>query len=92
MVQLGSYYHHVMPHLAETNAYVRARKLADEGARALADSDFNVSTLNPPSIVGALPGYRQSATRTLVAWARGDRPDIPDFAPAGGTNICRSNR
>ncbi len=86
VVQLGSYYHHVMPHLAETNAYVRARKLADEGARALADDHFNVSTLNPPSIVGALPGLPAKRYETLVAWARGDRPDIPDYAPAGGTN------
>ena len=85
VVQLGSYYHQVMPHLAEI-AYVRARKLADEGARALADDHFNVSTLNPPSIVGALPGMPAKRYETLVAWARGDRPDIPDYAPAGGTN------
>lgn len=86
VVQLGSYYHQVMPHLAETDAYVRARKLADEGARALADASFNVSTLNPPSIVGALPGLPARRYETLAAWARGERPDIPDYAPAGGTN------
>jgi len=86
MVQLGSYYHHVMPHLAETDDYVRARKLADEGARALATASFNVSTLNPPSIVGVLPGVPARRYETLVAWARGQRPEVPDFAPAGGTN------
>lgn len=86
VVQLGSYYHHVMPKLAETDAYVRARKLADEGARALADASFNVSTLNPPSIVGALPGTAARRYERLVLWARGDLPELPDFAPAGGTN------
>lgn len=86
VVQLGSYYHQVMPHLAETDDYVHARKLADEGARALATADFNVSTLNPPSIVGALPGVPARRYETLVAWARGERPEIPDYAPAGGTN------
>lgn len=86
LVQLGSYYHQVMPDLAERDAYVRARKLADDGARALADPDFNVSTLNPPSIVGVIPGIAAKRYETLVAWARGQRPDIPDFAPAGGTN------
>lgn len=86
MVQLGSYYHQVMPHLAETDAYVRARKLADEGARALAGEGFNVCTLNPPSIVGALPGVAALRYEKLVAWARGDLPQIPDYAPAGGTN------
>ena len=86
LVQLGSYYHHVMPHLSETNAYVRGRQLADEGARALATPDFNVSTLNPPSIVGAFPGVSAKRYASLVAWGRGERPEIPDYAPAGGTN------
>lgn len=86
LVQLGSYYHHVMPGLAQSDAYVRARQLADEGARALADGDFNVCTLNPPSIVGVLPGVAALRYRRLVQWARGALPDIADFAPAGGTN------
>ncbi|MBO6718481.1 MAG: NAD(P)-dependent oxidoreductase [Rhizobiaceae bacterium] len=85
VVQLGSYYHQVMPHLAETNAYVRARKLADEGARAHATADFNVITLNPPSIVGAIPGIPAKRYETLTKWAKGEL-DIPDYAPAGGTN------
>lgn len=86
LVQLGSYYHQVMPDLIERDDYVRGRSLADEGARALATDDFNVSTLNPPSIVGVMPGAPARRYETLVAWARGERPDIPDFAPSGGTN------
>jgi nucleoside-diphosphate-sugar epimerase len=86
LVQLGSYYHQAMPHLIKTNAYVRARALADERARALATSRFNVSTLNPPSIVGAIPGVPARRYEGLVAWARGRRPEIPDVAPPGGTN------
>lgn len=85
-VQLGSYYHQAMPHLVAGDAYVRARARADEGARALATADFNVSTLNPPSIVGALPGVPARRYETLTAWAKGLRPEIGDFAPAGGTN------
>ncbi|QNA87198.1 NAD(P)-dependent oxidoreductase [Sphingomonas sp. So64.6b] len=85
-VQIGSYYHQVMPQLAGTSAYVRARQLADENTRALAAPGFNVATLNPPSIVGTIPGPSTERYRGLVAWARGERPDIPDFAPAGGTN------
>ncbi|MDF2811067.1 MAG: hypothetical protein K0S56_2098 [Microvirga sp.] len=86
VVQLGSYYHQVMPHLIAENAYVRARHRADEGSRALATLDFNVSTLNPPSIVGAIPGVPARRYETLTAWAKGQRPEIPDYAPAGGTN------
>ena len=85
LVQLGSYYHQVMPHLAETDPYVRARKLADEGARAHATENFNVTTLNPPSIVGAIPGIAAKRYETLTKWAKGEL-DIPDYAPAGGTN------
>jgi dihydroflavonol-4-reductase len=86
LVQLGSYYHQAMPVLAGTDAYVRARKLADDGARALADDRFAACTLNPPSIVGVMPGVAARRYEMLVAWARGERPDLPDFAPAGGTN------
>jgi len=85
-VQLGSYYHQVMPHLIAENAYVRARALADEGARAHATQDFVAVTLNPPSIVGAIPGIPAKRYETLTQWAKGERPDIPDYAPAGGTN------
>ncbi|TKT75728.1 NAD-dependent epimerase/dehydratase family protein [Aquamicrobium sp. LC103] len=85
-VQLGSYYHQVMPHLIDKVPYVRGRALADEGARALADDSFNVTTLNPPSIVGAIPGIPAKRYETIAAWGRGKRPEIPDYAPAGGTN------
>ena len=43
-------------------------------------------TLNPPSIVGALPGLPAKRYETLTAWAKGERPEIPDYGPAGGTN------
>lgn len=86
VVQLGSYYHQLMPDLIATNEYVRARHLADEGARALADSDFNVSTLNPPSIVGLKLGAPAKAFDKLLAWSDGRLPKVPNFAPAGGTN------
>lgn len=85
VVHLGSYYHQALPHLAETDAYVRARALADSGARALATADFNVSTLNPPSIVGIIPGVPMPRYTKLAAYARGEL-DIPPFAPLGGTN------
>lgn len=85
VVHLGSYYHQAMPHLVERDDYVRARALADEGARALATPDFNVCTLNPPSIVGIVPGVMTPRYTTLIAYARGEL-DLPFFAPLGGTN------
>ncbi|TCN49811.1 nucleoside-diphosphate-sugar epimerase [Rhodococcus sp. SMB37] len=85
-VQVGSYYHQVRPEIAEVNPYVAARKAADEGARALADESFNVCTLNPPSILGVVPGASTRRYRKMVSWAAGNEPRIPDFAPPGGTN------
>ncbi|MGC5388603.1 NAD-dependent epimerase/dehydratase family protein [Micromonospora chalcea] len=85
-VQVGSYYHHLRPDLADSSAYVAARRDADEGARALADDSFTVCTLNPPSIIGAIPGVTAKRYRRMVSWAAGNEPQIPDHAPAGGTN------
>lgn len=86
-VQVGSYYHVVRPDLAETTPYVMARKLADERSRELADASFNISTLNPPPIVGMIPGRGTRAFANLLAWGRGEkRGKVPDFAPAGGAN------
>ncbi|WP_420878764.1 NAD-dependent epimerase/dehydratase family protein [Rhodococcus sp. (in: high G+C Gram-positive bacteria)] len=90
-VQVGSYYHHLRPEYAETMPYVAARKAADEGARALADENFNVSTLNPPSILGAISGVSAKRYRKLFSWAAGNEPGIPDFAPAGGTNYMSAH-
>ncbi|MCC3313407.1 NAD-dependent epimerase/dehydratase family protein [Nocardia africana] len=85
-VQVGSYYHQLRPNLAEHNPYIAARRAADEGARALADDLFTACTVNPPSIIGAVPGPSARRYRRMVSWAAGNEPDIPDFAPPGGTN------
>ncbi|WP_298450594.1 NAD(P)-dependent oxidoreductase [uncultured Marinobacter sp.] len=85
-IQLGSYYHQLRPDLLEGSPYLQARQLADDRARALATDDFNICTLNPPSIVGALPGLIAARYETLAAWGQGLRRDIPNTAPPGGTN------
>lgn len=85
-VQIGSCYHQAMPELVHTNPYVRARRDADEGARELSTPDFRVMTINPPPIVGAVPGRSLRQLAHLVRWADGDLPDVPDAAPPGRTN------
>jgi len=86
VVQVGSYYHQVMPELAASNPYVEARRRADEDSRALATDGFRVVTLNPPSVLGLVPGRSVRGFARTLAWADGELPDVPDFAPAGGTN------
>lgn len=85
-VQLGSYYHQVLPELVETDDYVRARALADERTRALGDDQFTVSTLNAPNILGVTPGPSMARIGRVLDWADGKKPEIPNFTPAGGTN------
>jgi len=87
-VQIGSCYHVVRPDLAAVNPYVQARRDADERARALASDDFVAVTLNPPPIVGSIPGVSQRRFAKMVAWARGELDDrFPGLvAPPGGTN------
>lgn len=85
-VQLGSYYHQLHPEWAANDAYVAARKGADEGARALATDGFRAITLNPPSIVGAVPGRVLKGFRRLISWVRGELDEPELFGPAGGTN------
>lgn len=90
-VQVGSYYHQLDPAFARNNPYVAARQIADEATRALADETFNASTLNPPSIIGVVPGPSAERYRRLVSWAAGHETQIPDTTPPGGTNYMSAN-
>jgi nucleoside-diphosphate-sugar epimerase len=85
-VLVGSYYHQVLPELAETNAYVRARAVAEESVLALAAPDFGVCAVNPPNVVGVIPGRPLRGFAKMVRWARGEMGQVPDCAPFGGTN------
>lgn len=86
-VQIGSYYHQLHPEWAERDAYVAARKAADEGARALVTDSFAPITLNPPSIVGVIPGRVLKGFGRLISWVRGELDEPELFGPAGGTNF-----
>lgn len=85
-VQVGSCYHMLRPEWADTNPYVRARRDADEGARALTTADFAAITLDPPPIVGMLPTTERMWSR-VFAWASGQDTRRPLTAPTGGTNF-----
>lgn len=86
-VLVGSYYHQVLPELAETNAYVRARADAERDVLALATPEFAVCAVNPPNVVGVAPGRALRGFAKMVRWARGEMAEqVPDCAPFGGTN------
>ncbi|HEX9772596.1 MAG TPA: NAD(P)-dependent oxidoreductase [Steroidobacteraceae bacterium] len=86
-INVGSFYPQAAPHLVGTNAYVRSRKLADEGARALATTEFRVMSVNAPFVTGTVPGLTVTMFEAYTRYAEGAFAALPDFAPAGGVNF-----
>ncbi|GAB3630479.1 hypothetical protein PTE30175_02935 [Pandoraea terrae] len=87
VVNVGSFYPQAMPSLVEHNAYVRSRKLSDEGARALATPHFRVMSVNAPFVVGAVPGLVVGMFKAYTDYAAGKLAGMPVFAPPGGVNF-----
>jgi len=85
-INIGSFYPQARPELIDKNLYVRSRKLADDGVRALASSTFHVVSLNAPFAVGWVPGLVMPMFRAYVRYAAGKLP-IPEFVPPGGVNF-----
>ncbi len=86
-INVGSFYPQAAPQLIENIPYVRSRKRADDGARALATADFRVMSVNAPWIVGALPGLEVGFFDALMRYAAGTLVPGPPFVPAGGVNF-----
>ncbi|KWR91094.1 NAD-dependent epimerase/dehydratase family protein [Cupriavidus sp. IDO] len=86
-VYVGSFYPQAMPRLVADNAYIRSRKLADEGVCALATDAFRVSSVNAPFVVGTVPGLTVPMFKAYTDYARGNFAPMPDFAPPGGVNF-----
>jgi dihydroflavonol-4-reductase len=86
-VHIGSFYPQARPELVERSTYVRSRKLADDGVRALARDDFHVCSINAPFVVGVVPGLTVPGLAAHAAYALGRMPAIPAYAPPGGVNF-----
>ncbi len=89
-VYVGTYYPQTMPHLVQTVPYVRSRHEAEVGALALNGSGFEICSVNPPSVIGVVPGLIDTRLRARAHYALGQMPEIPDFAIGGGTNVMSS--
>lgn len=86
-IYIGSFYPQIRPDLCETSSYVRGRKLADDGARALSSDCFHVCSINAPFVVGHVPGLIVPGMAAHAGYALGRFPQIPAFAPLGGVNF-----
>jgi nucleoside-diphosphate-sugar epimerase len=85
-VLVGSFYPQAAPHLIAKTPYIAARHQADVAVRAMASPDFNVCSVNPPYVVGTIPGLFIPALAAYTSFALGRLP-IPRTAPAGGANF-----
>ena len=85
-VLVGSFYPWAAPDLVGKAPYVTARADADTAVRALASDRFNICSVNPPYVIGTVPGLIVPAFAAYVGYALGKMP-FPAFAPAGGANF-----
>ncbi|KAH7141064.1 hypothetical protein EDB81DRAFT_655041 [Dactylonectria macrodidyma] len=85
-VHVGSAYPHILPDLIEKDAYIRSRKLAAEGVASLSTPSFSATSLDPPFVVGTVPGLDVPMFQAYVQYAEGKLP-IPPSAPQGGLNF-----
>lgn len=87
VVNIGSFYPQAAPRLMDGNPYILSRHRVDEAVRALTTSDFAVVCLNPPYMMGAVPGLGSRSFERVTHYAQGLVPRIPVFAPSGGVNF-----
>jgi nucleoside-diphosphate-sugar epimerase len=91
-VNVGSFYTQVAPHLAQTNAYVRSRIVAETAVAALARPGFAPMSINAPLVVGHVEGVTVPFFAAHAKFALGELDSMPEFVPPGGVNFisCRS--
>lgn len=87
LVYVGSFYPQVAPQLVNSNAYVRSRQLADQGARALSTAAFRVVSVNAPFVAGGVPGLLVPMFKAYTDYAFGRFAPMPEFTPTGGVNF-----
>jgi dihydroflavonol-4-reductase len=85
-VLVGSFYPQAAPHLIAKTPYIAARHQADLAVRAMAGANFNICSVNPPYVIGTIPGLSIPSMIGYTSYALGRLP-IPRFAPAGGANF-----
>ncbi|MEM8564561.1 MAG: NAD(P)-dependent oxidoreductase [Pseudomonadota bacterium] len=85
-VYLGTFYPQVAPQQIARDPYVKSRHAADEAVRELSGPSFKVCSINPPFLLGHVPGLSVPYLNRLARYARGELPALPVFAPQGGSN------
>lgn len=90
VVYIGTFYPRVAAHRVGECPYVTSRHNTDRAVRALNSDNFRVCALDLPFVLGHIPGTEVPHIAALVNYAAGNIPDLPVFAPPGGTNHITS--
>lgn len=85
-VMIGTFYPQVAPQQIGICPYVTSRHNTDVAVRALSTDRFKVCSLNAPFVLGHIHGLDVPYIDALAEYARGNIPNVPVFAPRGGTN------
>ena len=89
-IYIGTFYPQVAPDRIGPCPYVSSRHHTDEAVRAMTDESFAVISLNAPFVLGHIQGLPVPHIETLANSAQGNLPELPLFAPRGGTNHISS--
>lgn len=89
-VYIGTFYPQVAPQQIGKCPYVTSRHNTDVAVRALSTDSFGVCCLNPPFVIGHIPGMNIPYVQALVSYVKGQLPDLPVFSPVGGSNFITS--
>ncbi|KAH7353366.1 hypothetical protein B0T11DRAFT_331309 [Plectosphaerella cucumerina] len=85
-VHVGSAYPYIVPDLVEASAYLRSRKLAADGVAATSTTDFSACSIDPPFVVGTVPGMIVPVFQAYIQYAEG-KFGLPESAPVGALNF-----
>jgi nucleoside-diphosphate-sugar epimerase len=89
-VYIGTFYPQVAPDRIGVCPYVTSRHNTATAVSAMSSETFNTCCLNPPFVLGNIPGLAQDHISAQVQYARGNLEGLPVFAPKGGTNHMTS--
>jgi dihydroflavonol-4-reductase len=91
VVNIGSFYPWAKPELIEGNSYIQMRLDVDNAVKALNTESFHTVSLNPPYVLGVLQGASRGSYIKILQYLRGELPDIPLYAPPGGSNYMTAH-
>lgn len=89
-IYIGTFYPQIAPEKIGVCPYVTSRHNTCETIMQMHATDFKVIALNAPFVLGYIEGMEIPHLDGLVAYAKGYIPELPLFAPKGGTNHISS--